>query len=248
MPGELLLMTRTIGPPPSPQEGDIIVAVNELRTFNVRTQHITNPRRAAKAAKTFLGDESLPKRWLEAVSQYRFERISETEVRRTEIRTGTFVVFGPSAIDVSQFVANRKAALDPLFGTDGAEVWYGGRMNITNATLNEVWDYIELETAHRRTDAENSLFPWTPLELRRFLVMPSDDFSDQQTSDLVGPLVQNETNDAYDLVREHRYYVDWDAMPLPVAKPDIRNVSLEVDLRGQFQATIASDVQERSLS
>jgi len=142
------------------EDGDVLCAFNRRRIRWTHAQHVCWPRIDGRKVGGQLGEsQPLLQQMLERTAQYRFTRVARSEVLRVEIATEAEATITPQAkdsklrMDVVEYVARRlRAGQKPLFGSAGAEVWYGGRTTCDTDTVEAVWDDIEHATPLRRTD------------------------------------------------------------------------------------------------
>jgi len=212
------------------EDGDIIHAFSESRNLNVYAQHITNPKSSdgLRVPGTLLQD------YLEATKQYKFERISEKEILRTDLFTGSGDTFSdvPNAdgeyIDVPLYIERRlRSERHKIFGTKGSEFWYGGRTRITKQTMNNVWDKIEQKSSFRKRD--HTEFPFTDNELSKYYVIKVSDYTQEEINEMSMPLLSSTGA----LLKGRKYKVDYRNLPsISIEKlENINNRSVKVDDR-----------------
>jgi hypothetical protein len=183
---ELLLCVHGSPDPRRPQRGDVICAFNRRRISACHAEMICHPVRAGVTSAGLRPNVSVSRDWMERTYQYRFTRVSATEVERLDLATMGVEVFGPPHIDISQFLALRLAhPQHRIFGASGAEVWYGGRQDLSLTALAAVWSAIETKTPLR--EADHSLWPLSDVERMRFAALGVVDFDDVQRVDLERP-------------------------------------------------------------
>lgn len=176
-------------------DGDCLCAFNNRHIHCVHAQHICHLDAAGFQPNGLRPNGSLPQRFREKTSQYRFNRISETEVRRTEIATGVQEIFGPESIDVREFLKRRKKHhRHAIFGVEGEEVWYGGRTDFSQVAVDAVWSEIESHSTNRRRNAEFGLWPMGRLDIRHHLAVRFADFTDDEAQGLVAPQLELDLN------------------------------------------------------
>lgn len=203
----LLYVTDEVRPDTAYQDGDIVCAFNDRRILCCHAEMHCHPRKAPRNGSGLILVGSLAHRWYERTAQYRFERVSATEVRRTVIATGESEIIGRTpnrngeAMHVRAFVQRRKARPNHrLFGEDGAEVWYGGTTDVSMPAVAAVWDEIEQHSPLRRAD---HLVPtWLS---GAGLRAPIADFSDA----IAGEMTASEVDAFGRLVRKRRRSFDW---------------------------------------
>jgi hypothetical protein len=235
---ELLLK---IGPGANYEDGDVLCAFNRRAIRCVHAQHLCHLRTAPRNASGLLLTTSIAHDWYEATHQYRFERISANQIRRTVIATGESEVFGSTpnakgeAIDVRLFVRRRKLQADHyLFGEDGHEVWYGGDVDFSDKALDQVWKSIEKKTEHKERDDAFQLWPAGMVELRSHLFVPVDDFDDSEMELLVSSIYDETTAASPVLVHKRRHRANdlrKTISDLGVTEADVRDHTKAVDCR-----------------
>lgn len=155
------------------REGDIVEAFSDFRISRVYANMICHVR---KSGFTFYGLRpvgSLSQVWLDNVYQYRFHRVSRTEVLRVHLDTGERKLFGRTHIAVPQYIANRlRHSRHRIFGVPGAEFWHGGHKRYVEHKLQRIWGAIEERTNYRQEDftrwpmgrIEQHHFAWVSVE------------------------------------------------------------------------------------
>jgi hypothetical protein len=209
---ELVLMvgSHKPGDETAYQDGDILCAFNDKRIKSVHAQHIAHPARWDKNGDGYLDLNSLPYKVLNRIYQYRFERLSKTEVQRITIATSE-VEDVSDQMDVDLFIRRRRPAWLgagqrglALFSAPGAEVWFGGKVDWSG--VDNVWDDIEADTDKRKAD--HTYFPLTDTELGNFLGLAVDDMSDEAAADLVAPEMEGE-GEEITTVKKRKNMVSW---------------------------------------
>lgn len=205
------------------QDGDILCAFNRRIIRCCHAEHICHPWKAGLTAECLRPGDS-PAEWFEAItSQYKFERISKTEVRRTDMTTDNKpTIHGPVGkehIDVEEFLKRRRKAKAPdggpklaIYGTLGAERWYGGRRDVSNAKLDAIWTKIEELTERREDETEFSLWPFGFLDIRHHLAVRVEEFTDTEANAMVASLVddkQVDDNGSPIVVAKRKMQVKW---------------------------------------
>lgn len=205
-------------------DGDCICAFSDHRIGCTQAEMICRPRPSDRNASGLLLLSSLSSLWMRSVMQYRFERISPTQIRQIDQHTDTATIFGRESIDVRLFVRRRKRTQKHmLFGEDGAEVWFGGRMNLSRPTINRVWQGIELRTQHRKTSDRFRFWPMGRMDIRSHLAVRVDDLTDKEVEDFTEP--QYTVDDNGDFIWElsdDAVIVDTKSTPAIDTPPDER--------------------------
>jgi hypothetical protein len=231
-----------VGPGAGYEDGDILCAFNRRAIRCVHAQHICHVKAAARNGDGLLLLTHHARDWFEHTHQYRFERISATEIRRTDLTTLAEDVLSGTPneagehIDVPLFIERRKQqAGHYLFGTDGAEVWYGGSKDFSHAKLDLVWIAIETKTPQREAD-----FPDWPAgiqDLKSHLFLRMNDMDDDAAQTLVAPAMDGPT-----VVSKRARKVSWrDHRELTAHIANIDDPTVSVDLRpsvGRLARTI----------
>ena len=194
-------------------------------------------------------DAHVARAWFEATHQYRFERISKTEMKRIRLSDMSEEIFNatPRQVDgkmqhanVELYISRRLAhGRHKIFGTPGAEVWYGGRTDVSNAKLDLVWTAIEAKTAHLEAD-----FPRWPAgnrDLISHLFITVDDFSEKEASDLVSPELDLTDPDNPITVKKRSRHMDWRDEIDSGEHAAIEDKNTSVDLRETMTPLVRAD-------
>jgi len=175
------------------EDGDIVCAFNCRRIRCVHAEQICHIKTAGFNSDGLRPLNSLPELFQKETYQYRFERVSKTEVKRINQITLEEEILSniPNAkkehIYLEEFLTRRKKhPTHRIFGTTGAEIWYGGRSDVSNFRLDTVWQKIEEKTELREVDYKD--WPFSDAELSHFFVVPTDDFDEVQASELVSSI------------------------------------------------------------
>ncbi|MDP3911641.1 MAG: hypothetical protein Q8Q14_14745 [Gemmatimonadales bacterium] len=226
-------------------DGDVLCAFSRRRIRCCHAAMLCHVRKAG-VTRAGLRRDGLARDAQEIVYQYRFARVSAADVERTDLATGDVVTFGPTPtiidgkrqhMDVAAFVRRRvRHANHRVFGTPGREVWYGGRQDMSDAALDRVWARIEHHTGRRDDEPVHTRWPLTPHELRVFLAVPMEDFTDDEAAPWVAPEYDDSDPENPVLVSKRRHRVAWrDLMPLDIPPTtraeDVLNRTKSVDAR-----------------
>lgn len=197
---ELILKVGSNNPddPTQAQDGDLMMAINRRRIRCVYAEHLCHPNLVERKSDGLRPVGCLTQRFYELIYQYRIERVSLREVKRTEISTGESILIsnhslipGSPVLDVEDHIKKRmKDKLAVTFGVTGKEIWYSGRMKRDDATLNNVWQNIEDDTPERESDDKYARWPLSDIECRHYLPLPCDDFDDQTMQSLHQPEIE----------------------------------------------------------
>ena len=221
------------------QDGDILAAFNSRFIRCVHAQHICHVKQAGGGIGALRDNAHVARDWFEHTHQYRFERVSRTEIKRILLSDMSEVLIDgtPKRIDgkmqhmdVALYVAKRLAhARHKMFGTTGAEVWYGGRKDMRDAKLDLVWDVIEAKTDNREAD-----FPRWPAggkDLISHLFVTVDDFDEATAQDLVSSELDLTDPDNPITVKKRQHFIDWKVVIDSEEHTKIEDKALSVDLR-----------------
>lgn len=243
---ELIIKTSTNGIDPAWQGDDIIHAMNDLRIHDVHAQHICHKNLIGFNGDGLRPANSLAEDYLSAVRQYKFERISQTELRRTNLFTLSIDVISNTpningeSIDVALYIRRRKQhAKHLIFGKPGTEYWYGGRTRITTAKIDDVWTQIEAKTSNLK--ANFGKFPWGLNDQKDHLVITVDDFDNAVRAELESSVydIPLTPDDGPVLLKRRKNQVDWKNLPGLTQKiiDDVNNTGTKVDIRDTFSFT-----------
>lgn len=184
-------------------DGDVVEAVNNKITSATHAEMLADPRKEGFNSDG-LRPTGLGKAYLDCIYQYRFERVSKTEVLRLELdNTGNDVldsgeIFGSDQINVEEFVLRRRRNPNhKLFGSRGREVWYGGRATNEEEATSHAWDQIESYTERSRNEDDFKYFPLGSVDKRHFLAVPMVDFVDEAMVEKKEPLWITNDNGLY---------------------------------------------------
>lgn len=241
---DIILKIGSVGPDPAWQDGDCVCAFSDRRILCCHAEHICHPWKHSRT-RDGLRPDGLPRQFHEITHQYRFERVSRTELKRVTIATGAEEILSGKpnaageAIDVEEFVTRRMREKAPdggprlaMFGLPGAEVWYGGTIDVSPAKVSAVWDAIEAQTTNLR--ANHGLWPLGTLDKRHFLPLRLDAFDDATAEELHAAEVEMDPDGNEALLRRRKHRVQWrDVLSsVGVAEADVLDRNKETDGRG----------------
>ena len=215
------------------QDGDLIHAMNDRRISQVHCEHICHRKNQTKNKDGLFDRDTLAEDYYKNTSQYRFERQGD-EVVRTDLTTLEQETFGKSHIDVELYL---KRALrhdrHKIFGTKGNEVWYGGKSVATKEKLDLVWQAIEAKTPKRK--ATHTKFPWNENELKRFLVLPVEDFTQEEKAEFESSEIDTTDEENPVVIKARKNKVDWRMLLAGrgITEEDVLNKEVSIDLREQ---------------
>ncbi len=235
-------------------DGDIIAAFNSRRIRCVHAQHICHVKNAGGGVGVLRDNAHVVRDWLEHTQKYRFERVSRTEIKRVTLATlGEVLIDGTPKvvdgkmqhIDVALYVARRLAhERHKVFGTPGAEIWYGGQIDVSDAKMALVWNAIETKTAFREVDFP--LWPVGAKDLISHLFVTVDNFDEAVAADLVSPEEDLTDPDNPIRVKDRRRHIDWRNEIRRNEHKNIEDKTVSVDLRATMVPLVRDDtVQTR---
>lgn len=239
------------------QDGDILCAFTDRRISQCHIQRLTNPVKAGFTSGGLRPDD-LSRLVAEAVYKYRMERVGKTEVKRItladmgeEILSDTPNAKG-EAIAVAEYLQRRKKhARHRIYGTTGAEIWYGGAENWSVDNIAALWALVEGETAHRAVDYKK--WPLTPKEKAHFLALPTEPMSEAAAHRAENVEIDfDEAQPEFDLesgvggivMRKRRAYIDWRAHA-GVSASQVLNKSVMLDLHDTVTPLAPVDAQAK---
>lgn len=201
------------------EEGDVLNVFNSASVLRVHAQHEVHPKRVARRASGAIQADTLLETYLDETKQYKFERISSTEVRRTDRFTNSIDTISatPNAdgeyMNVQLYIDRRlKHDRNKVFGEEGAEYWFGGNSSITVTTMDRVWDAIETEKGIVRP----STFPFTANEMRRYAVLRVADLTPRQLNEVIS----SSTTDSGEFIKARARKIDFTKTNLTGAERD----------------------------
>ena len=167
---ELLLALRDTGINDS---GDIIAAFNERAIGFDHACQICHFNNAPYNSDGLRVPDCLTERFNKIIYEYTFQRVSVNEMIRINNITGETDQFGLESIDLVQYIRDHKRF---MFGVQGQERWYGGRMLMDEGRVNGVWNQIEEHSDNRRTNHRR----WNlgRQEYKSFLALGTYDYDD----------------------------------------------------------------------
>lgn len=238
------------------QDGDIISAYNKRRIENKHVSEICHPWNFGFNSDGNRPDTTLAKWVCDRTYRSRFERVSQHEVRKIDLVTGKEVgIFGhlrknpaERTIYVQQYITLGKKILvngewlpfagHKIFGPEGSEFWYGGKISPDRAKLDVLWPEIELVTGKMRAD--HQLYPHSEKEKKHFLILPVDEMSDSELMSLKAPELGNPVSserlgkpDEYHVVKKRSKKIDRNSLDRMTqhTKNKITDRSIPMDFR-----------------
>lgn len=180
--------------------GDVIFAKTQMEIHSTHCEQISVIKSRIPGEKTPIN--SILKSWYDLIYEFRFERVSDTEVLRVKLSDNTTEVFGHPSIDVKQFIGRRKNA--GLFGVEGTEVWYGGNIRYTTSANASMWQTLQTKYGiHPSTHPVLDRWPCGNLEVKHFLTCSVDNLENnlQQYKDLIDSEYSLDIKGAWNLVK-----------------------------------------------
>lgn len=242
------------------EDGDILCAFNRRMIRCVHAQHLCfergPDRRFARLNNGLLPDTDVARDFMEATHEFRFARTGSDTLTITRISDGqeinitsnqSFIGFNgrAQAMDVQEFVARRRESLArpnaqgiPMFGSDGREVWYGGKQDYSDAVLDTVWTAITNKLG--RQDSEFPLWPAGRQDLKSHLFLPTDDFDDIEAQALIAPQIDDSDPDNPVTVHKRARRVDWRAIvdDIGESRGRIEDRTIVVDVREKMSPAL----------
>lgn len=253
---ELILKIGNSINPKGYQDGDIIEAFNQRRIRKCHAEMICHVQYSGFKPNGFRPN-GIAKKFRELTYQYKFERISEKEIKRTNLTSDDTEVFSnvPNAkgeqIDAELFIKRRlRHPKHATFGATGAEVWFGGNKDFSSMSMDKVWGMIEADTQER--EVNYLLWPLTEREKQVYLAIGVNDFSDMKLSEVLQPLekqigVDKNGDPIMELISKRKNYVSWQGLSLPETAARIQDKNIAIDIRNSPVFNPMSIVNGRSL-
>ncbi len=172
------------------EDGDILCCFNRRNIRSNYAQMIcrlgTEPGDYNKDGLRIPG--SLPDALRINTMQYKFQRVSETEVQRIAQADASQQLFGPPDIFVSEYITRRRRSKrHAIFGDVGSEYWYGGNTDYSLGAIIKVWAQIKRLTGQDIDDPGFNLAPLGNQDIRSHLAVRMQEVTDQEAAELVSP-------------------------------------------------------------
>jgi hypothetical protein len=162
------------------RDGDILYAADRRRIMQVHGEMICHVKRAGRCTPQGHRPIGLAYHWQDATYRYCFSRVSKWEVVREDRWEGKIQTFSNrptetrpgkwDAINVPLYIERRlRHHRHRIFGLPGREIWFGGDVDQSAATISRVWNRITLETG---IDPGSLRWPAGRLDLVHHLVLP----------------------------------------------------------------------------
>lgn len=198
------------------EDGDIIDIHNSNETLFKQAEQVTHPNKMPRKANGNLEEGNLLQDFYEESYQYKFERISANEVRRTkrfnDVPTEAGVTYEPvNEVSIISNIPNAKGEVLHVddfvrknqiivFGETGSEYWYGGVIKTDNATVNNVWDNIETKSPEKR----NPVWQFSDTEKKHSAIIKVADMTANEVQELMKPLIDTDGK----LTKKRAYKID----------------------------------------
>jgi len=239
---ELILRIGTVGPNPKSQDGDILIAYNNRRIWQVNASVICHVRKEGFQLSGLRKNTGLAKAFRDRCMQYKFERVSINELKRIDQFTQEEQIFTYPTGQLDKKVQRMMNINNPLiWGSVAHEIWYGGKIHQEIDVVNSIWQMIEEKTPMRKVNY--GLAPRGFEDLKQRLTLPVDDFDDGTALDYETPdqISKNILNLEKKMVekkftlRKRCFMLNYETLDLPVSIDDIRDKTKSVDIRKQIQ-------------
>ena len=261
---ELIVKVNSVGDDHTKyQDGDVVETFSKSRIELCHAEMICDHRKADFNLSGLRPAGSLAELFQALVSRYKFERVSTSEVQRTDLISGDVSVIGSTPnengeyIDVQLYLKRRiRSNTHKIFGEIGAEVWYGGSRPDVDRDI--IWNVIETHSDNLRNTHQS--WPLSDLELMYFLPLAvsedeahgegddhahdscescrcSNETAHSRVASVSTPNnSEDEDDDSVTLIAKRQYYVPyWDLSDdLGINVDDVRNMSKPVDARKAF--------------
>jgi hypothetical protein len=232
-----------------------MLAMNQHKIQSVHAQHICHIKNMGFNSDGLRPIDCLTDVLLKNVYKYKFQRISQTEIKRITLATLEEEIIGPKPnakgeyMHVASFIRRRKQhARHRIFGAEDNEYWYGGSINDSLTKRLPVWQEIEARTGLKKADYTK--WPWTEAEMRKYLITPVDDFNDIEQSELESPLTQGDPDKGEEIVKlkRRKNQVLWKTkLGLTTKfKKDIEDKTKKIDMRDTNEFVRASIITQKT--
>jgi len=215
------------------EDGDIIAALSDRRIKHVHSAALCHKKHADRRSNGLIVNDSLTHDYCKQIYEYRFERLSRDELRITRLPDGSTIRIKSGEpftgfdgreqhMEIEEFVRRRRHSDDsrdhlPMFGEDGGEIWYGGRCDFSETTLDTIWDAIEQKRDVARTDSDFQLWPFGHLDIHHHLPVRVDSMTESEAQEWIQPKYKR--NSDGDLVldedgspiveKKRKHYLPW---------------------------------------
>jgi hypothetical protein len=208
-------------------DGDVIEAANSLSIGWTWANGICKRSNAGFNSDGLRHIGGLLDAYQAATCQFRCERISRTEYRKTRTSDNSSQVIERPNLQ-RRMKRQCQHGLHLIFGTPGREVWYSGRTRRNAEALAEVWDAIELHTPIRRTDELFQRPRNSSHTLKLHLVLTVEEYDNTRRRAFLEVLY---AADGETTLKRRRRSLRWPELVPAGLHADIRNRSQVVDHR-----------------
>ncbi len=230
-------------------DGDILCAFNSRRIRCTHAQHVCHVKNAGGGRGVLRDNIHVARDFFEHTHKYRFERVSRTEINRTTLSTLDEVTLSdrPKLVDgkmqhmdVPLFIARcLEHERHRMFGAPGAEVWYGGTKDFSDAAMTLVWNAIETKTPLREVNFQR--WPAGTQDLISHLFITADDFDEAEADDLVSSEIDETDPDDPILIKKRRRHIDWRDVVDLGDQANVEDKTVSVDLRETMTPIVRDD-------
>ncbi|HEY0221084.1 MAG TPA: hypothetical protein VGC58_02565 [Candidatus Paceibacterota bacterium] len=220
------------------EDGDILVAMNCDRALQVNAENLMRPYDMPRGDNNTIKKGTLLEYYYQRIYEYKFQRISDKVVKRTNLFTGQIDVISDVSnsqgeyIDVPLFI-ERRITKDPggnvIFGEKGSEYWYSGNVNVTKQALDQVWS--EIKTKKRIN--KSCSFPFTEAEKKNFAVLRAPDMTKEEVEELVKPLTVIDRDGKEAIIKNRKYKINLENILTTKEKKDFSDSAKSKDLRNR---------------
>lgn len=213
------------------EDGDVVCCFNRRRIRHKNSESLCHVRHAGFGPEGTRVPDSLPEQFFKHTYRYKYQRVSATEVMRTDLNDQSQELQGPDKIDVALFLARRlQHPRHAIFGSIGSEYWYGGEaQRATWGNVQLVWQEIEDRTPEREVNYLN--YPQGVSDLRHYLVISANDLTDEESSALTDSLRDETDPENPVTLKKRARFIDWRSLR-DVVEADVLDPAKAVDIRG----------------
>jgi hypothetical protein len=244
---ELIVKTDSVAGDSHYKDGDIVQAFSNDRIYMCHAEMICSVKNFPLDVVTGLRPNGgLFMKFMEKSHQFKFVRVSETEVKRINLDTLEEDILSntPNSsgerIDVHQYLLSRfRISKHTIFGESGAEIWYG---KSRRGDIEAIWNDIETHSDNLKN--QHSSWPLTDIEKRHFLPLNASGFKGGIVTEISNDTVSDRNLAVYQtkmsnggeeevLVAKRQWQVPyWDlAVALDINIDDARNKDKSLDGR-----------------